>query len=59
MTKNHVLLRYLLIEVIKTNEGRKSLSEDEHGYLNHLVDEIKEYYQKLRKENHTKKESSQ
>lgn len=54
VTKNHTLLRYLLIEVIKTNQGRESLSEDERNYLNRLVNEIKEYYQKMLEKNHEK-----
>lgn len=52
VTKNHTLLRYLLIEVIKIHQGRESLSEPERDYLNRLVNEIKNYYQKILKENH-------
>ena len=52
VTKNHTLLRYLLIEVIKIHQGKESLSEPERDYLNRLVREIKDYYQKILKENH-------
>ena len=48
--KNNTLLRYLLIEVTKIQEGNNSLdeplSERGHQYLKKLVQEIKTYYQK-------------
>jgi hypothetical protein len=47
VTKNNTLLRYLLIEIIKTHEGRDALSEGEQNYLKKLNQEVRNFYQKL------------
>ena len=54
VTKNHALLHYLLIEIIKAHEGRGPLKKDEKEYWQRVIKDIAGYYEKLRKENHAK-----
>ena len=49
-TKNHTLLRYLLIEMVKTHKGEVAYGEVEKAYLHDLFEEIKGYHQKVQKE---------